>query len=37
MYPVVQTIFGATYVWCKNLAVACSLLSPMSMMKTATP
>ena len=37
VYPVVQTIFGATSVWCEDRAVACALLRQGSMMTTAHP
>jgi hypothetical protein len=28
VYPIVKTIFGATYVWSEGLTVTCSLPSP---------
>jgi hypothetical protein len=37
VYPIVKTILGAKYVWCKDLAVAYALLSQVPLMQMARP
>jgi hypothetical protein len=37
VYPIVKTMFGATDVWCEDLAVAGALLRQVSMRQTAHP